>query len=46
MSKRFVDLKNLGYDDDDDDDVSKAWENLRENIKVSAAENLGYYKLK
>jgi hypothetical protein len=27
-------------------DISRAWETIRENIKISAKESLGYYKLK
>jgi hypothetical protein len=27
-------------------DINKAWETIRENIKVSAKESLGYYELK
>jgi hypothetical protein len=27
-------------------DVNKAWETIRENIKISAKEGLGYYELK
>jgi hypothetical protein len=26
--------------------VNKAWETIRENIKISAEESLGYYELK
>jgi hypothetical protein len=29
-------------DDDDDDDISKARESIKENMKSSATENLGY----
>jgi hypothetical protein len=35
-------LENL----DTEVDVNRAWELLRENIKISAKENLGYYELK
>jgi hypothetical protein len=35
-------LKNL----DDDMDINRAWETIRENINISARENLGYYELK
>jgi hypothetical protein len=47
-------LENLdddgGGDDDDDDDgddvdISKAWENNRQNITASAMERVGYYEL-
>ncbi|PNF37789.1 hypothetical protein B7P43_G10754 [Cryptotermes secundus] len=27
-------------------DVNKTWENIRENIKISAKKSLGYYELK
>jgi hypothetical protein len=27
-------------------DINRAWETIRENIKISAKEILGYYKLK
>jgi hypothetical protein len=27
-------------------DVNKAWETIRDNIKISAKESLGYYELK
>jgi hypothetical protein len=27
-------------------DINRAWETIRENIKISAKESLGYYKLK
>jgi hypothetical protein len=27
-------------------DVNKAWETIRENIKISSKESLGYYELK
>jgi hypothetical protein len=35
-------LENL----DSEVDVNKAWETVRENIKISARESLGYYELK
>jgi hypothetical protein len=35
-------LENL----DTEVDVNKAWETIRENIKISAKESLGYYELK
>jgi hypothetical protein len=31
---------------DGDVDINKAWETIRENIKLSAKETLGYYELK
>jgi hypothetical protein len=48
ISNRFAALENLDDDDDDDDDmdISKPWEYIRENMKASAIENLGYYELK
>jgi hypothetical protein len=27
-------------------DINRAWETIRENIKISAKESLGYYELK
>jgi hypothetical protein len=39
---RFAALENL----DDVVDINRAWETTRENIKISARENLGYYELK
>jgi hypothetical protein len=27
-------------------DINRAWETIRENIKISAEESLGYYELK
>jgi RNase P/RNase MRP subunit POP5 len=41
ISNRFAALENL-----DDVDISKAWKSIRENIRASAAKNLGYYELK
>jgi hypothetical protein len=35
-------LENLGTEVD----VNEAWETIRENIKFSAVESLGYYELK
>jgi len=35
-------LENLG----DSKDINRAWENGKENIKISAEESLGLYKLK
>jgi hypothetical protein len=31
---------------DDDVDINRAWETIRENIKISAKVSLGYYELK
>jgi hypothetical protein len=31
---------------DSEVDVNRAWETIRENIKISAKESLGYYELK
>jgi hypothetical protein len=42
ITNRFVALKNL----DDEVDINRAWETIRENIKISAKESLGYYELK
>jgi hypothetical protein len=41
ISNRFVALENL----DTEVDVNTAWGTIRENIKTSAKENLGYYEL-
>jgi hypothetical protein len=38
MSYRFAALKNLG----DSLDINSTWESIRENIKASAKQNLGY----
>lgn len=32
--------------DSDDVDINRDWETVKENIKVSAQESLGYYELK
>jgi hypothetical protein len=42
ISNRFADLGSL----DESFDINNAWESIRENIKTSAKENLGYQKLK
>jgi hypothetical protein len=42
ISNRFAALESL----DDSFDINNAWESIRENIKISAKENLGYQKLK
>lgn len=42
ISKRFPALESL----DDSLDINKAWESIRDNIKTSVKENLGYHKLK
>jgi hypothetical protein len=39
VSNKFVALKNL----DTEVDINIAWETIRENIKFSAKESLGYY---
>jgi len=39
---RFANLENLYVDED----VSRAWENIKENIKASAKESLGLHELK
>jgi hypothetical protein len=40
-SNRFAALENL----DTEVDINRAWETIRENIKISAKESLGYYEL-
>ncbi|PNF31288.1 hypothetical protein B7P43_G12666, partial [Cryptotermes secundus] len=42
ISNRFAALENL----ETEVDVNKAWETIRENIKMSAKESLGYYEPK
>jgi hypothetical protein len=42
ISNRFAALENL----DTEVDVNKARETIRENIKISAKESLGYYEVK
>jgi hypothetical protein len=39
---RFVALENL----DESLDNSSAWESIRDNVKISANDNLGYHRLK
>jgi hypothetical protein len=41
ITNRFVALENF----DDNVDMNRAWENIRENIKISAKESLGHYDL-
>jgi hypothetical protein len=42
ISNRFASLVNS----DDEVDITIAWETMRENIRISAKESLGYYELK
>jgi hypothetical protein len=42
ISNRFVALENF----DTEVDINRAWETIRENIKVSGKESLGYRELK
>jgi hypothetical protein len=42
ISNRFAALENLNTEVD----INRAWETIRENIKISAKESLGYYELK
>jgi hypothetical protein len=42
VSNRFAALEDL----DAEVDNNNAWETIRDNIKISAKESLGYYKLK
>jgi len=42
ITNRSAALENLS----DDKDVDRTWENIKENIKTSAKENLGLYELK
>jgi hypothetical protein len=41
ITNRFAALENF----DDNVDMNRAWENIRENIKISAKESLGHYEL-
>jgi hypothetical protein len=42
ISSRFAALESL----DESFDINNAWESIRENIKTSAKDNLGYHRLK
>jgi len=42
ISNRFAVLENLN----DSMDINKAWEDIKENIKISAKVSLGLYELK
>jgi hypothetical protein len=42
ISNRFAGLESL----DESFDINNAWESIRENIKTSAKDNLGYHRLK
>jgi hypothetical protein len=42
ISNRFAALENI----DTEMDVNRVWETIRENIKISAKESLGYHELK
>jgi len=44
ISNRFATLENL--DGGDDMNISRARENIRENVNASATESVGYYELK
>jgi hypothetical protein len=46
ISNRFAVLENLDDDDYDYVDISRACENIRENIEASATVSVGYYELK
>ena len=41
ITNRFAGLENLN----DGEDINRAWENIKENIKTSAKENLGLDEL-
>jgi hypothetical protein len=46
ISNRFATSKNLDDGNNDDDvDINRAGDSIRENIKVSATNSLGYYEL-
>jgi hypothetical protein len=42
ISKRFAALENI----DTEVDINRAWKTIRENIKISAKESVGYYEFK
>jgi hypothetical protein len=42
LSNRFVTLENLNVCED----INRAWENIKESIKISAKESLGLYERK
>ena len=42
ISNKFAVLENLN----DDEDINRAWENIKENIKISAKQSRGLYELK
>jgi hypothetical protein len=42
VSNRFAALEDL----DTEVEINSAWETIRENIKISAKESLGYFELK
>jgi hypothetical protein len=42
VSNRFAALEDL----DEEVEINSAWETIKENIKISAKENLGYFELK
>jgi hypothetical protein len=42
ISNRLAALENF----DESSDINRGWESIRENIKTSAIENLGYHRLK
>jgi len=41
ISNRFAALENLG----DSEDINRVWENIKENITISAIDTLGLYEL-
>jgi hypothetical protein len=42
ITKRYAALENLS----DEEDINRAWENIKENIKISAIENISLHELK
>ena len=42
ITNRFVALENLS----DGEDINRAWENIKETIKISAKDSLGLHELK
>jgi hypothetical protein len=42
ISNRFADLENL----DESMNINSAWESIRDNLRTSAKDNVGYHRLK
>jgi hypothetical protein len=46
MLGRFAALENFCGGGDGNVDISRVWEGIRENMKASGTERIGYYELK